>query len=861
PSRVLPGNMKDNFWEMGDTGPCGPCSEIHYDRIGGRDAAKLVNSGDPDVLEIWNHVFIQFNRESATRLVPLPAKHVDTGMGFERLTSVLQNARSNYDTDVFAPLFVAIERITHTRNSYGGKLGAADTDNSDTAYRVIADHIRTLTFAITDGAVPGNEGRGYVLRRILRRAVRYGRQCLGAKTGFLSELVPTLVEQMGPFFPELLRDPKRVAGIIKEEELSFERTLDRGIVLFDEACVRSFSKARLHPHYQTMHAVVSSSRDADGWTLAIHERDKAQAIELVKVAGIKPEWTEAHFNSPPVIEAEDVFKLYDTFGFPTDLTDLMAQERGLRADLTGFTKLMEEAKEKARSSGKFSSVSDALALTTEAVAKLRAQSIAPTDDHDKFHGREIRAKIVAIWNGGNFDDLATMSTAGMSPIGVVLDKTNFYAEMGGQQPDTGRVAVLTGGRSSDDDQAQAAGEFRVEDVRAAGGYVLHIGRVGKHQIRVGDTVVLTLDHHRRTAISANHTATHLLNLGLRAVLGSGVEQKGSLVAPDRLRFDFSHGKPVAPEELEKIEAMVAAQVRANLPVHTDVVKLDQAKTIKGVRAVFGEAYPDPVRVVSVGRPVADLLRETDEARAMVTSAEFCGGTHVSATGEIGAFVLTGEEGVAKGIRRITASGGVPAQAAIAAGQSLEQRVRAAGKLDGEDLATEVKQITLEMEQLAIPLVVKQRIRAALAGSQEKLKAAGKQASAARAGEVAGAAKAIADSPEYDQGSFIVTAIDAGSDREALNAAITTVRTRRPRHAVLLVSPDTDEGKLTIVAAVPDVLIKRGLNAGDWVRAAAAACGGRGGGKPDMAQGGGTDLTKLKDALAAATSHAFSKAPN
>ena len=250
PARVLPGNMKDNFWEMGDTGPCGPCSEIHFDRIGNRDASKLVNSGDPDVLEIWNHVFIQFNREPGGKLVSLPDKHVDTGMGFERLVSVLADVRSNYDTDVFAPLFVAIERITGARKPYTGRLGTHDVDNTDTAYRVIADHIRTLTFAITDGATPGNEGRGYVLRRILRRAVRYGRQTLGAKTGFLSMLVATLVEQMGPFFPELKKNPQRVIDIIKDEEMSFERTLDRGIVLFDEACVRALSKARLNAHYQ-----------------------------------------------------------------------------------------------------------------------------------------------------------------------------------------------------------------------------------------------------------------------------------------------------------------------------------------------------------------------------------------------------------------------------------------------------------------------------------------------------------------------------------------------------------------------------------------------------------------------------------
>jgi alanyl-tRNA synthetase len=290
--RIIPGNMKDNFWEMGDTGPCGPCSEIHYDRIGGRNAAELVNTGDPDVLEIWNHVFIQFNREDGGILKPLPARHVDTGMGLERLVSVLQNVRSNYDTDLFAPLFLAIERVTHARKPYTGKLGAADKDNSDTAYRVIADHIRTLTFAITDGALPSNEGRGYVLRRILRRAVRFGNQVLGAKPGFFSELVPSVVDRMGDFYPELRRDADRVREIIRGEEESFNRTLNRGIILFDEACVRAFQSARLSPHLQASGARLEAQRDDDGWALMIRSKDSGELVDAAKLRDVTTVWTD-----------------------------------------------------------------------------------------------------------------------------------------------------------------------------------------------------------------------------------------------------------------------------------------------------------------------------------------------------------------------------------------------------------------------------------------------------------------------------------------------------------------------------------------------------------------------------------------
>ena len=860
---VLPGSMKDNFWEMGETGPCGPCSEIHYDRIGDRDASSMVNQSDPDVLEIWNHVFIQFNREEGGALKALPNKHVDTGMGHERLVSVLQNVRSNYDTDVFAPLFVAIERITGARKPYTGKLGAADKDNTDTAYRVIADHIRTLTFAINDGAQPSNEGRGYVLRRILRRAVRYGSQMLQAKTGFLSQLVPVVVERMGGAFPELKKNPQSIIDIIRGEEESFGKTLARGIVLFDEACIKAFGKARLIPHLQTAGATLHTQRDENGWLVGI--ADKGGVLtDSVRLTSLSTQWADAHFSPARGIAAEDAFKLYDTFGFPFDLTNLMAEERGLKVDMAGFEMLMEQAREKARAGGGFKAEVASLSLPPDAIARLKHMNVEPTDDVDKFHGRDIKARVLAIWNGTDFDDSADGMSAGMAPVGIVTDRTNFYAEMGGQLADSGRI---TSSNNSDGDDTSsvaavgAGGEFKVESAHAYAGFVVHVGRVSRKQVRVGDDVIMSLDSTRRGATAGHHTATHLVNLALRANLGVNVEQKGSLVAPDRMRFDFSHNKPVSHEELAKIELLVQQGVAADLQVHTELMPLEQAKKIKGVRAVFGEAYPDPVRVVSIGRAVSDLASEADEAKASLTSAEFCGGTHVVSTAHIGAFVLVSEEAVAKGIRRVSGLSGVPAMAAQRAAEGLRTRLAGAAKLGGEELSREAREIGVEIDSLTLPLVSKHELRAALASLQDRVKAAGKAAAQAFLNEVAARAKSSAEGAEWDHGSFIVTTIDAASDREALSAAMNIFRTRRPRSAVLLISQDKAADKLSILASCPDGAIKRGLTAGDWVKAASAACGGKGGGKPDLAQAGGTDVTKLKDTLAAATAFAFGKCPN
>ena len=855
-AHVLPGSMKDNFWEMGETGPCGPCSEIHFDRIGGREAAHLVNAGDPDVIEIWNHVFIQFNREEDGSLRPLPAKHIDTGMGFERLVSVLQNKRSNYDTDVFTPIFAAIERVTGAR-PYMGRLGEADKDKVDTAYRVIADHIRALTFAITDGAVPSNEGRGYVLRRILRRAVRYGRQMLGARTGFFSRLVPVVVERMGEAFPELRRDPQRVASIILDEEESFGRTLDRGVGLFDEACARAIVQGTLKPGIAARKTQVSQRR-RDGEIVvevAALETVGAQGPEIleVPVGAVRPAWINHVFVEPPVIGGEDVFKLYDTYGFPVDLTQLMAEERGLRVDLAGFERLMEGAREKARAGGKFGAGQEGLALSGEAVAALRAMGVAPTDDREKYGTRDIRATVKAIYNGLNFDEHASAGGPGRQ-VGIVLDRTNFYAEMGGQESDEGRMLVTREARSGAGD-ANVGGEFRVEHVAVYGGYVLHVGRVVRGEIRVGDDVQLFVEGQRRSQIMANHTATHLLNWALREALGEGVEQRGSLVAPDRLRFDFSHAKPVSPAELGAIERMVREKIEAGLPVYAETAPLNLARSITGLRAVFGEAYPDPVRVVSIGAPVSALLDNTTNPEWRKYSVEFCGGTHVGNTREIGAFALTEEEAVAKGIRRVVAISGVAAQAAHAAAENVAKRLEAAAGLGDEELGAELASITGEIDAMTLPAARKAELRAKAAELQERVKQAQKRAAAARAAEAAEVARRIGESAAASMQEVVVNTIEAGSDRGALQAALDAVMKASPRSAVMLLSPDEAEGKVSIIAGVPEGLVKRGLKAGDWVRAAAEVVGGKGGGKPSTAQGGGTEVGKTREAITVAQRYA------
>jgi alanyl-tRNA synthetase len=790
PQRVIPGNMNDNFWEMGDTGPCGPSTEIHFDRIGGRDAREFVNKSDPDVIEIWNNVFIQFNREQGGVLKPLPAKHVDTGMGLERLTSILQNVRSNYDTDVFMPIFARIEQLTGAR-SYMGKLGKDDVDSVDTAYRVIADHIRTLTFAINDGATPSNVGRGYVLRRILRRAVRYGRQMLGAKTSFFSQLVPTVVERFGGAFPELKKDPHRIAAIILDEEESFGKTLDRGIKLFAEVA------------------------------------DAAKATST--------------------ISGSDAFKLYDTFGFPIDLTVLMAQERGLTVDMEGYEREQARAQEVSKAGPTKDSVGS-LPFGADQAAGLKHLRVEPTQDEAKHDiaddggARTIRAHIRAIWNGHNFDENLTTSTGNAKKlIAIITDRTNFYATMGGQEGDTGEIHVTTSaGRSH-------TGEFEVHSTSAFAGYVLHVGHLQKGELHVGDTVSMQVDRARRSAIMSNHTATHLANWALREVLGSGVEQKGSLVAPDRFRFDFTAPAPVSAEQAAKVEALVTQQIAANHKVFARVAPLTLARTVEGVRAVFGEAYPDPVRVISLGADIDDLLNRPQDPRWKSHSIEFCGGTHVGATGQIGAFALIAEEAVAKGVRRIVAVTGQDAAKAQMLADGLAKKIDEAAKIAPGELGKAVTSLSQEIDAASVPMARKASLRLQLLQLQEKVKAAGKEVSVAVTAQAVSQARTIAQGALAANTNVVVAQIECGEDRAALQAAVKVIRDSHPRAAVMLFAID-EAGKAMIHASVPDALVAKGLKAGDWLREASAAMGGKGGGKPDNAQGGAPDGSKVRDAM-------------
>ena len=565
----MPQNITQINNKMGDTGPCGPCSELHYDRIGNRDASSLVNKDDPNVIEIWNLVFIQYNRDE-NGLSLLPNQHVDTGMGLERLCSLLQDKDSNYDIDAFQPLFEAIESLSSV-GSYEGKLGKEDVTLKDTAYRAVADHARTLTFALADGAVPDNEGRGYVLRRILRRATRYGQQILKCEPGFFAKLVPVVVDTFGEAYPELIKNQDNIIDIVKEEEQAFSTMLDRGIKYFDE---------------------------------------------------------EIKGEAKGVVSGDKAFFLYDTLGFPIDLTELMAEEADMTVDMDGFEAEMEGQKKRSRDARLAAKglTGERLELIAEQTSWLADEGIDVTDDSSKYAWDEIvEANVKAIFTSDGFLKDGESAKEG-STVGLVLDSSSFYAEAGGQDADLGTITF-------------DGGELVVNDVQVYGGYILHSGVISEGSISVGSTVKCEVDYARRRDVAPNHSMTHVLNAALREVLGEGCDQRGSQCNDEKLRFDFSHKKAMSAAQLKDTEVYVRDTIEKSIPVTAEVMALDDAKAIPGVRAMFGEVYPDPVRVVKVG----------DDC-----SVEFCGGTHIANTAEAEAFVLTEETAVAKGIRRITA---------------------------------------------------------------------------------------------------------------------------------------------------------------------------------------------------------------
>lgn len=640
---ILPGNMKDNFWEMGDQGPCGPCSEIHYDKVGGRNAAHLVNADDPLVVEVWNNVFMQYDRQPDKSLKPLPAKHIDTGMGYERLVSALQNKDSNYATDIFTPLFDRIQEVTGAR-PYTDKYGPDDVDGIDTAYRVIADHIRLLTFAISDGAVPNNEGRGYVVRRVLRRGSRYARKYFNADIGsFFSKILPALVAQMGEQFPEIVRKEQDIKEILDEEEEAFARTLDRGEKQF--------------------------------------EKYAAQAVN----------------NGSKKLSGADVWRLYDTFGFPEDLTKLMAEERGLSIDENEVAVAREKAREASKAVKE--SVQTFAKLNVHQISELKDQLQAPVpNDEPKFLKGDTVAKVQYVFTGTEFRK-STKEIPPNTPFGLLLDRTNFYAEQGGQVADTGKIVI--------DDVA----EFKVLDVQQYGGYIVHNGYLDYGELNAGDEVICEYDELRRQPIRNNHTGTHILNHSLREVLGDEVNQKGSLVDQDKLRFDFSHKSGVTLEELRKIEDMSNAYIRQNSQIFSKDVELERAREINGVRAVFGETYPDPVRVVSVGIDVDMLLENPSSAEWRKVSVEFCGGTHVDQTGIIKDLVIVEESGIAKGIRRIVAFTGDAAHQAQRAAEDFDVRISALDALPfGPAKEAELKAATVDLNGLVTSSLAKDALK-------------------------------------------------------------------------------------------------------------------------------------------------------
>ena len=714
PGRVVRLPAKENFWEMGATGPCGPCSEIHYylgDDLAAQDRRMLIDDTG-DLVEIWNLVFIQYNRDDTGALQPLPEKHVDTGMGFERICSLLQGAESNYETDVFQPLIGRIAELTG--KEYGGERRVP--------MQVIADHVRTLSFAMADGVMPSNEGRGYVLRRILRRAARYARQ-LDQHDPFIHQLVGTLGETMGHVFPEVAARKDHIDLVIRSEEESFGKTLDRGLDIF------------------------------------------------------------ARFAAKGQITGGDAFQLYDTYGFPLDLTELMAREQGIPlVEREEFDRALEAQRQRSRQATKSLGNITLSTGNPSIEASLSKKPASPLVDYDEL---EAEAQVVQADRIGEGED---------DRVRLVLDRTPFYAEAGGQVGDRGRIE----------------GEgfvVEVENTKKEHGGIFHIGRLVEGEAGALTGVVdARVDRQARMDAERNHTATHLLHESLRQTLGDHVGQMGSLVAPDRLRFDFSHFAAVDPEQLREIEERVNEQIRADLAVNTFQEELEKAEAM-GAQALFGEKYDDQVRVVRIG----DF------------SLELCGGTHVRSTGEIGAFDLLSESGIAAGVRRSEALTGAGAERAV----RLRRQVLA-------DLGTRLN---------AAPEELADKIEALLGRNRQLERSLGelrRRVAALETSDLSNGAREV-------EGVTVVARRTEVEDVPSLRAMADGLR-ESLGSGVGVLGADIG-GKVSFIAVVTDDLIKgRGLKAGDIVRGVAQLAGGSGGGKAHLAQAGGRDPGKLDEAL-------------
>ncbi len=703
---------KDNFWAMGDTGPCGPCSEVFYDHgpeVPGGPPGSPDEDGDR-YIELWNLVFMQFNRDAGGNMEPLPRPSVDTGLGLERTAAVLQGVHSNYETDLFASLIGAAAEIT-------GAPGAGDESPGDKSLRVIADHVRSCAFLVADGVVPSNEGRGYVLRRIVRRAIRHGHR-LGVRDPFFWRMVAALDAEMGDAYPELRRRRARIERVLRHEEEQFARTLDQGMRILEDAI---------------------DGLDGD------------------------------------VIPGETVFRLYDTYGFPVDLTADIARERALSVDLDAFERAMEGQRARARASSRFKADGE------DAIDVAAASTFV---GYERLDGK---ATVTALLRDGKDVDRLDPEEEGW----VVLDETPFYAESGGQVGDRGRL--VAGGIG-----------FEVADTQRHGEAIVHIGVVTGGALSTGAVVEARVDAGARRATARNHSATHLVHAALRAVLGEHVEQKGSLVAPDRLRFDFSHYEPVTREELRRIEAMVSGWILDNDAARTEVMPLEEARR-SGAIALFGEKYDDPVRVLSLGD----------------YSMELCGGTHVSRAGDVGLFKIVSEGGIAAGVRRIVALTGEESLAWV---HSMEDRI--------ERIATSMK---------AEPEAVADRVEAMLTRNRElerdldRLKA---RVAASRGDDLA------AQAVDVDGLKVLAAKID-GADPKALRETVDRLKTRLGSAAVVLAT--VNAGKVALVAGVTKDSTDR-IEAGTLANHVARQVGGRGGGRPELAQAGGNDPSRVDQAI-------------
>ncbi|KAI5963176.1 ALA1 [Candida pseudojiufengensis] len=780
---ILPGDAKDNFWEMGDQGPCGPCSEVHYDRIGGRNAASLVNMDDPNVLEIWNIVFIQYNREADGSLKPLPNKHIDTGMGFERLVSILQNKSSNYDTDVFTPIFEKIREITGVR-PYTGHFGSDDKDGIDTAYRVIADHVRTLTFAICDGGVPNNEGRGYVLRRILRRGSRYVRKYMNYPIGtFFQQLVDVVIEQNKEIFPEIESGSQDLKEILNEEELSFAKTLDRGEKLFEQ------------------YAIIASKT---------------------------PEQT---------LSGKDVWRLYDTYGFPVDLTRLMAEEAGLKIDEEGFEVAKEESREASKGNGS-KNASNLVKLDVHALSELDGKKIPKTNDEAKYGLDNIKAQILAIYDGNEFLESIEFNNNESKQYGILLDKTPFYAEQGGQEYDTGKLVI--DGKS----------EFNVENVQVYAGYVLHTGYLTEGKISVGDEIIAAYDELRRWPIRNNHTGTHVLNYALRTVLGEGVDQKGSLVASEKLRFDFSHKQALTLKELEEVEKISTQYIKDNKQVYYKDVSLNDAKEINGLRAVFGETYPDPVRVVSIGIPVEELLKDPKNEEWRSLSIEFCGGTHVQKTNDIKDLVITEESGIAKGIRRIVAVTGHDAHQVQQLANEFETKLNEVDSLpNGSEKENKVKELGVALKKLSISVIDKQKLTEKFNKIDKSIKDNLKQIQKEENKKTLDIVKNWLNDENNNNSNYLVSHIPINANAKAITESFNLIKKQDKSKSIYLLTGGLNNGdKIAHGCYISDEAINKGINANELSKLVSQEIGGKAGGKGNIVQGMGDNSKGIEKAI-------------